>query len=244
MALEFTQASSMRVNLGTDIDVLKAVGGCTLMAWINPTTVNSAQAWLSIGIGPPPGASANSRANFEMNSSGGLQCGFRATDAETAKSITVASQFSIGVWGHHAVTCNYGGTSNNLIGYKNGVQTGTASATFSATTTANTNSKNAAVGSGDDGAAPFANGILEDVRVYNRVLTAGEIRAIYEARGPDNIINGMQMWYLLRELSVGTAATAASSNKDFGTTRRDGSPVNSPVYRAGPIRDYAALEGF
>jgi hypothetical protein len=239
MSLQFTAASSMRVYLGTDINVLKNVAGCTLMAWVNPTTITAGAAIISVAVGPPPGTSASSRANMEMNASGGLFCGFRASDTESVKSITVASQFSAGVWGHYAVTCNYGGTSGNLIGYKNGVQVGTASATFAQSTTANTNSKNAAMGSGDDGTAPFWDGIIEDARVYDHVLTPAEIRAIFEIRGPDMLRQGLQLQYFMREFSAGTVASGTGTVKDFGSVNRHGDPVNSPVYRECDIRDYA-----
>jgi len=42
-------------------------------------------------------------------------------------------------------------------------------------------------------------GILDDVRIYNRVLTAGEVQTIYASRGIDNIVNGRIHRWLLDE---------------------------------------------
>lgn len=78
-----------------------------------------------------------------------------------------------------------------------------------------------------------ANGVMEDIRVYTRVLTATEIETIYACRGSDNIVFGLQNRWLLNEGAEGATAAGAGIIKDMagGTT---GTPVNSPVW-AGSI---------
>lgn len=44
---------------------------------------------------------------------------------------------------------------------------------------------------GRNGSTDYANGDLEDVRIYNRILQAGEINCIYHSGGRDNIVRGL-----------------------------------------------------
>ena len=73
------------------------------------------------------------------------------------------------------------------------------------------------------------NGILDDVRVYNRVLSANEIQTIYACGGCDTIVYGLQNRWLLNEGADGVAASGAGIIKDMcGVTT--GTPVSSPVW--------------
>lgn len=49
------------------------------------------------------------------------------------------------------------------------------------------------------GSSDYANAIIEDARVYNRVLAASEIQEIYAARGNDRIRNGLLSRWLIYE---------------------------------------------
>jgi len=49
------------------------------------------------------------------------------------------------------------------------------------------------------GTVNYFTGILDDVRIYNRVLSAGEVQTIYASRGIDNIVNGRIHRWLLDE---------------------------------------------
>lgn len=224
--------TTQAVNLGLNINILRNTGACTLMAWVRPAAVQ-AGAVISIGIGPPPGASGLSRANLEMSAAGAFFCGFRAADAEAAaQTITVAGQYVLGQWGHFAVTCNY--ATGSLAGYKNGLLIGSTAVTFTQATTSDTNSKNCAIGSGDDTGAPFFAGAIEDVRVYNRLLSPDEIATIAAAFGGDGIVNGLQLRIGLDEAGENTAVASCPSITD--DVRLVGTPVAAPLYTSGIIR--------
>jgi hypothetical protein len=230
MAINFN-GSSQGINLGTDIDIIRNVSACTLMVWAKPTA-NQSGSIISIAIGPPPGISASSRAFMENTAEGALFCGFRATDGEGAKTGSFASQFVPGEWAHFAVTCDY--SAGIITGYKNGVQVGVSLVTFAASVTANTNSKNGGIGAGDDIAAPWFNGAIEDVRVYGRLITGNEMLTIAAGQGADGIVSQQQLRISLNEGGEGLVATECPSITE--SIRLVGVPVASPIYVPGIIR--------
>ena len=75
-------------------------------------------------------------------------------------------------------------------------------------------------------------GFIEDVRVYNVILTAEQIMTMFQAQGHDNLLNGLQARWLLNELSPGVSATEASSIIDMSINKNVGTPVNSPFYES------------
>lgn len=79
-------------------------------------------------------------------------------------------------------------------------------------------------------------GKISDARIYNRALSVAEIKTIYNARGSDNIVNGLKGRWLMNEGTDGAAASGASSVIDISGNGNDGTPVNSPIYRASPMK--------
>jgi len=79
------------------------------------------------------------------------------------------------------------------------------------------------------------NGILEDMRVYTRVLSADEIATIYACRGTDTIVQGLQNRWLLNEGAEGVVASGAGIIKDL-TGSQNGTPVNSPTWTGSRLK--------
>jgi len=79
-------------------------------------------------------------------------------------------------------------------------------------------------------------GFLDDVRIYNRRLSAAEIQTIYASRGTDGIISSLVSRWQFDELEAGATATGASTLKDIGPNGNHGTPNNSPTYTTGVIR--------
>jgi len=82
---------------------------------------------------------------------------------------------------------------------------------------------------------PF-DGLINDLRIYDRVLSPTEIRIIHYAQGADNIVDGLVGRWLINEKPDGTAAAGASSVIDISGNGNHGTPVNSPIYRGAPMR--------
>ena len=73
-----------------------------------------------------------------------------------------------------------------------------------------------------------ANGIIDDVRIYNRVLSANEVATIYACRGSDSIYYGCLNRWLLNEGPLGTTISGTNVVKDMIGVQH-GSPVGSPA---------------
>ena len=75
-------------------------------------------------------------------------------------------------------------------------------------------------------------GAIDDVRIYNRVLTANEIQTIYALRGQDGILDNLQHQWPLNEGAEGAAVgTAVDVVAGFNLTPAAGTPAYN--YDAG-----------
>ena len=82
----------------------------------------------------------------------------------------------------------------------------------------------------------YYNGLLFDVRCYNRCLTANEIAEIYHRKGADRIWDGLVGWWRLDELSSGTPAPLLLDSLDSTTGwSANGGAVsqNTTTYKQG-----------
>ena len=83
----------------------------------------------------------------------------------------------------------------------------------------------------------YYNGILSDVRIYNRSLSANEIAEIYHKRGADRVWQGLVGWWRLDELTSGTPAPLLLDAMDAttGWSAMDGAEllVNNTTYTEG-----------
>jgi hypothetical protein len=84
----------------------------------------------------------------------------------------------LNTWTHVAVTYNYGALGNDPVLYVNGSPVG-VSETTTPTGTVSAETANLNIGN-DNGASRTFNGLLDDVRMYGRVLAADEVAALYE----------------------------------------------------------------
>jgi len=82
----------------------------------------------------------------------------------------------------------------------------------------------------------YLNGYLEDVRIYDRVLSADEVKTMYTCRGIDNITYGLLHRWPLDELPMDSTASGTGSVKDFGPSQNNMTPTNGPEYTGSRIR--------
>jgi len=110
---------------------------------------------------------------------------FVSPDGVGASSAITASTFSVGTWYHVVATLNQ--TTDEMQIYINGSADGSA-----VSFTSNISDKDAAfcIGSADNGAAEYMDGLIDEVIVWNKCLTADEIRQIYEKTAYQYIMHG------------------------------------------------------
>jgi hypothetical protein len=183
-ALQFNGSTSYVTISGTSLN------GSTLSAsaWIRASTCGN----LRTGIITRRGGAGNWNFNV-AGSDGGNTC-----KLEFANSGTILgygnTTLSLNMWYHVAVVAN--GTS--ITFYVNGAPDGTITGTW-------TNDNNVAINIGamTAGTLYFFNGIIDDVRVYNRALSASEVQQLYG-------------------LGAGTHVNTSSANLQNGSTLQSG----------------------
>jgi hypothetical protein len=143
----------------------------------------------------------------------------------TVKSTTV---FNTGTWYH--VVFSWDGSTKQV--YVNGVKE--VDTTDSNASTGNDTLLS--LGTSTHSPTQGLDGTLEDVRIYNRVLTDKEIGVIYNGSGRDGIFNGLQNWWkmtsgafgvdvtqiidLVSKLSVNSYDAVPKGHYDFNLKRR------------------------
>ncbi len=167
---------------------MPASGAVTITAWIKPTTVLSSKN--SIGIIEDRGGSLNSP-NNNVDYSFGIQGSGLGTQGVLSEANSNGSSYAVpadtyvrspNVWQFVAFTEN---SSDHYQFYVNGIPTGTGTASigiqsFSGDTFTLGTSK-------DTADNDFYSGALDDVRVYNRALSAQEIAQLYAVGAGVNI---------------------------------------------------------
>lgn len=135
-----------------------------------------------------------------------------------------------GIWHHVVITRNV--TTGLAEVYFDGVLEGSATRDTGTKTIAMTGIGRV----GDTGGTPEElAGTLDDVRAYNRVLSAAEVQTIHACRGHDAILEGLQRRYLFDEGAPGVTASGVGTAKDVSPSRSDGEPTGGPVYAEGIV---------
>jgi hypothetical protein len=141
----------------------------TLMAWINPTALNN---YDTIFTKQP--AVRSGGPHITINSSGNVQFDLNIY----ADVITLSSPFTAGAWQHFAWVRNYG---TAIYIYRNGTLVGTYTTMSGVNRDLGGNSQDFRIGSTGQPYTGYFPGSIDEVRVYNRALSATEIADIYNS---------------------------------------------------------------
>ncbi len=203
-------------------------GAMSLTAWINPASI--------------PGANSNIIAKGNGPSAGAKEWALEIQDNSTSVLRGVIDTGSGGVgfdgtsviptatWTFAAMT--YDGANKKL--FVNAVQEHSSAQTGNIASTAS----QVYIGAVDNGGPIIRefDGVVADVRIYNRALTVAELQTMLALLGRDNIVFGLLNRWFMRELEPTATATIAGSIKDFGGGQFNGNPLNSPIYIEGILR--------
>ena len=163
-ALDFVSASTQYVSLGTGINP----NAVTYSAWIKATSFPNAYNTI---ISRSNGSTVYSQ--YFIKSTGKVAVFVRSGGgSDISYNGTGSNTLTAGNWYHVAFT--YDSTSG-LKGYVNGSIDGTAAANGAISITAT----NIRIGSDPGIASREWNGIIDDVRIYNRALSADEVYQLY-----------------------------------------------------------------
>jgi hypothetical protein len=177
---------------------------------------------------------------FYVGGSGGRRLGylhdFSAAGADGEFEVA-GSALTLGVWHHVVVTYDRTSAANDPVFYIDGVKQGTPSdLQGTAGTAANETATNAQIGTFNEGTSDYFDGTIDDVHIYNRALSADEIKRLYKIGGTfkanttlDGPQNGLVGWWTFdgKHMS-GNRAFDASGQGNYGTlTGSNGLPVRT-----------------
>jgi Concanavalin A-like lectin/glucanases superfamily len=190
-ALSFNSASSQYVSTTTNVG--NPAVGFSISAWFNTTSASGTKI-----VGLEDAQTGTGGVSYDrhlyMGTDGKIYFGVVDT-TYTLHAVTSLSTLNDGVW-HHAVGTNNGTTSTLYIdGASQGTTSGGAYNLYSTSYWRIGSYKLNFWPNGVDG---YFNGSIDDVRVYNRVLSASEVSKIYslgEAYAPVIELTGPSIVY-------------------------------------------------
>lgn len=163
------------------------------------------------------GTATNWRAKFNVSTT--------KIEANFNQTASLASVSTVGIGTRiHLAFVNLRSTRGKL--YFNGIEEGDNSGSSTPT------SPNTLAVGGTNGVSDNANGDMEDIRVYNRELSAQEIKNIYGANGLDLIYDGLINRWALTSKGDGTDI-GTDPIYDLTTARKHLTKVSNNVYFRG-----------
>lgn len=151
----------------------------------------------------------------------------RGTDGTaTGLFTTSGTPITRGNWYHLVAVVDYGSSLAQI--WRDGaiLAEGAFSPALNGPSTSDTDSLSGAIGAGPDGAFR-SNGLIADLRLYDRLLGENEVATLFACRGHDGISQGMLDRYWLQGPS-GVVITATPNIGSAGTPAE--SFQNSPIY--------------
>ena len=146
---------------------LNITGNLSLAAWVKPNTGTGQDGIIGT-------TAYSSGYGLFLRHSSGSDVGFNVTPSATMQSVTTG-KITYGQWNH--VVATYNGTT--LAVYVNGVRTYSGAGTSTSVARAFTGMT---IGNSTGISAPgYFRGAIDEVRVYDRVLTAMEVTSLYKA---------------------------------------------------------------
>lgn len=200
---DYVSKASAPLNVGTSM---------TVSFWVDPTTLTSGNYYTFLSYG---GHIAGGFIVQESNSNT-LRLAWGGTDYYDGPTFTTT-----GSWSHIVVTVSAGVPQ---YFYVNGVQTA-ATRTNGSGTFSITSPQTLEIGRRTDTASQYINGSLDDLRIYNRALSAAEVSRLY-INGESAVLDSSLLgWWRFNETTGTTAsdssnfAADSTSNGNIGTLK-------------------------
>jgi hypothetical protein len=208
MALAFNGTTQyLRIANNTLFNFTPSV---TLMGWAMNSGSNLLTAQQRIASRYLSGATGNEQYGIDL--SNGVPR-FLVGTTTTVTQLMAPSAVTTMTWNHICGT--YDGTT--MLIYVNGALVN--SATRSGTITSSTGVFSIGADYNGTTASEYFTGSLEDIRLYNRALTAGEIRTVVTCRGTGVIRNGLILNLQLDEQRSGATLAASATVYDTGPNK-------------------------
>jgi len=146
------------------------LNGFTISAWINPKSIGEGTRGRILD--KSTAANGDNGFQFNMLSSGGIKAMFKINVGTAATS----AELSLNLWTHVLITVSSGQLANY---YMNGVLSGVANQNLVQTISTITTTNAMRIGNRSTATDATFDGVIRDVRMWNKVLTADEIAKVY-----------------------------------------------------------------
>jgi hypothetical protein len=206
-------------------------------AWINPESTPGG--WAAImGKGW----------EFEVTSSNAIQVWLPSIGTHGGAWDTPNGSIPFGTWSHVCFTRDFSSTANAPIIYINGSAVSTVFTDDIYVGMRDNSADDLVIGAWDSGSvADYFDGVIDEARVYNRLLSAGEVKSLYDGSASDKtntsatqptsgLSSGLAGYWKLDE-NTGTSAGDASTNGNSGTL------TNGPTWTTGQIKTGVDFDG-
>lgn len=226
MAVTLPTGSNAGLLIAGTRNQIQNVPGATLSAWVNATGfANTENYIIAFSIGT---STTSMRIHLSARSSGVWRTATRCLDSNSASILDSTTATATKTWFHLATVVDYTGSIVTL--YVNGKYNNSMTPSWGSNSS-DTASQSAGIGiRGDSSTSTDFNGRIEDVRVYNRALSAAEIETIYTSRGADYPIKGLiNRWDFIGPEAVGLRSGTGGAAQDI-MGRNNLTIVNSPLY--------------
>lgn len=172
--------ASQYVDLGDERDWINGASAATLSIWMNADTIGGSGDML--GVTRNMAGSGASR--IALIRSGDDVTLIARTMDDSSDAITVTTNTNLlaaGSWHHVTGTVDYASDADNIKIYIDGKLQGTFSHDFTLDAIPNTNSSHAAIGTDEDGGAPYFDGRLDEARIASELRSEDWVSAQYAA---------------------------------------------------------------
>jgi len=136
-------------------------------------------------------------------------------------------------WHHVAAVYDRGDVANDPVFYIDGISVGVTEQTTPVGTAGDNSGVIHYIGRKATGSAIRFNGSLDDLCIYNRLLSSAEIATIFAGEGINPNKNGLVARWFPGELAPGATVLSV---KDISGNGNDGTPEGTPVYTDGILR--------
>lgn len=214
MSINFA-ATTQRSQLADNIDAVRNVPGATLCGWVKLTSKSALQCLSSLTVNTDRIYGRCSLYPVATDTIHIRVAGQPLDIDPSASFVTAALSLSVGVWSFVAATFDY--VNRYMKAYLNtSSETSPLLTSWTSGNCSNTTTLANTIGNKDPTFANYPlNGLADDVRIYNRILTDAELQTIYACRGTDGIILGLQARYLFNSKQSGFVTVGGEKTVDI-----------------------------
>lgn len=227
MAIDFDGTSGDNVKVAST-SALQLTSALTITAWIKGDAFDTGA---NVDVVVRKGESNPNNYQFAIRSS---KVALFLDTSDNTPTGAGATNVSTGIL-HHVVATWANDADDEVRIYLDGLLDNTPSSDTH-TSDLGTDTRPLYIGGRDVTTGDLFDGSIEDVRIYDRELSAAEIQTIFAARGTDGIVAGLVGRWLMNEGAPGTVVSGAGSVKDMSNNGHDGTPTSTPEYAASELR--------